>query len=345
MLLFRSIYSRKKHPLRISRGVIEGGTHLFIGYPSSGITGWGETVPGRSEGAETAEECRSQLESFWKDEYRSRSVYEIYRLGREQGLAPCVLAGLDTALWDHKAKVARMPLYRLLGLPFPSTPTSLTLGINSPEVVAERIPELVAGTGIGALKVKLGSPEGLEADRAMFAQVIESCRPFPGLKIRVDANGGWSVEDAARMMKYLASHGVEYVEQPLPEGLEDGLPQLYKDRPLPIYVDESCRFSEDIPALAATVDGVNLKLMKCGGITEALRIIATARSFGLSTMIGCMSESGIAISAAASISGIIDHIDLDSHLNLDPDPAEGSLLSAGVVIPSERPGHGAWLKD
>jgi L-alanine-DL-glutamate epimerase-like enolase superfamily enzyme len=113
---------------------------------------------------------------------------------------------------------------------------------------------------------------------------------------------------------------------------------------MPIFVDESCRFSPDVVKVADWVDGVNLKLMKCGGITEALRIVATARAHGLKTMIGCMSESSVAIAAGASIAALFDSIDLDSHLNLNPDPAEGASIVDGVVLPAERPGHGARLK-
>ncbi len=345
MLRFRSIYSRKRFPLRISRGIREGSTNLYVAWEKEGMTGWGEAIPGDSEGASTAEECESALSSFWKDEYSEISIFEVYQRGRDQGVPSCALAGLEMALWDHKAKKAGLALRELLGLPLPSSPTSVTIGINPPEVVAERIPILLNETGIGILKIKLGSTEGIEADQAMFEQVVESCKPWPQVRLRVDANGGWSVDEARSMMQYLAVKGVEFIEQPLKEGQEDGLRHLYPHRPLPIFVDESCRYSEQIPGFAAHVDGVNLKLMKCGGISEALRIIATARAHGLKTMIGCMSESSIGIAAALSISGIIDYIDLDSHLNLNPDPAVGCRLEQGIVLAETSPGHGAFLGD
>jgi muconate cycloisomerase len=135
------------------------------------------------------------------------------------------------------------------------------------------------------------------------------------------------------------------VEQPLVEGSEGELPRVFEGRPLPIFVDESCRFSSDVAKVAASVDGVNLKLMKCGGITEALRIVATARAHGLKTMIGCMSESSVAISAGAAMGALFDHIDLDSHLNLNPDPASGAPLVDGCLSPLEAPGHGAVIAD
>ena len=199
------------------------------------------------------------------------------------------------------------------------------------------------GTTVKSLKIKLGSPEGLSADKIMYEQVVESTKDY-NVKIRVDANGGWNVKDAKYMMRWLAERGVDYIEQPLKEGEENELEKIYNDRPLPIYLDESCRFSENIPKFASYVDGVNMKLMKCGGITEALRIISTAKTYGLKTMIGCMSESSVSIAAAASLTGGIDHIDLDSHYNLEPDPSSGAPMVDGITLPNNIPGHGAELK-
>jgi muconate cycloisomerase len=247
------------------------------------------------------------------------------------------------ALWDLLAKQAGLPLYRLLGLGSNVAPTSVTAGLNLPEVDRERVPELLCRTRAKSLKIKLGSPEGLDYDRAHFEACAECAKPF-GVKLRVDANGGWSVEGARQMIPYLANHGVDYVEQPLKEGQEDDLAHL-RGLPLPIFVDESCRFSSQIPRWAEEVDGINLKLMKCGGITEALRIVATARAFGLQTMIGCMGESSVAIAAGTAIGSLFDHIDLDSHLNLNPDPADGLQIVDGIVAPPERPGHGAELSS
>lgn len=163
------------------------------------------------------------------------------------------------------------------------------------------------------------------------------------VKLRVDANGGWTVDQARHMIRWLWERDVEYVEQPLAEGFEHLLPELFSGSRLPIFCDESCRTSDDVPLLADRADGVNLKLMKTGGITEALRLVATARAHHLQTMIGCMSESSVAIAAGASIGALFDHIDLDSHLNLNPDPAEGAPIIDGVIVPSDRPGHGAIL--
>ena len=222
----------------------------------------------------------------------------------------------DRALWDWKAKKANMSLQDLLGLPPTNVPTSLTVGINPPDIIKERVELILENPEVKALKIKLGSSEGIEYDKLIYSQVLESTKNL-NIAIRVDANGGWSLDEAKLMMKWLSDRKAEYIEQPLVEGDEDKLKFLFEGRPLPIFIDESCRFSEDVAEHYQYVDGVNLKLMKCGGITEALKILNVARSHGLKTMIGCMSESSVSISAGASITGIIDFVDLDSHYNLD----------------------------
>ena len=203
---------------------------------------------------------------------------------------------------------------------------------------------ILSNPDVRALKVKLGSPDGIEYDKLIYSQVIESTKKS-NVAIRVDANGGWSLDEAKLMMKWLAKRKAEYIEQPLVEGDEDKLKFLFEGRPLPIFIDESCRFAEDVANNFQYVDGVNLKLMKCGGITEALKILNVAKSHGLKTMIGCMSESSVSISAGASISGIIDYVDLDSHYNLEPDPSEGTSMINGVTMNGSLPGHGAKLKS
>ncbi len=341
-IAFRTIRLHKRFPLAISRGTSAGGENLFVSITHERITGWGEMAPGIRQGAPDAASGRAALSAFFTTGLDGLGIAEIYDRGRRNNVPPCALAALDVALWDWTARKAGMPLYRLLGMGKPRAPTSITIGICAPEVVRERIPLLLDGSGIRALKVKLGSPEGIEADQAMFAEVVESVRGYP-VSLRVDANGGWSVKQALVMMKWLAQRNVDYVEQPLEEGRERDLPALFKNRPLPVFVDESCRFAGDLPAWAHNVDGVNLKLMKCGGITEALRIIAVARAFRLKTMIGCMNESSLSISAAAAVTGAMDYVDLDSQLNLDPDPCTGARLVDGVVTPNELPGHGAEI--
>lgn len=340
---FRILELKKRYPLAISRGVSAGSRNVFVTVEDEGFIGLGEGAPGIGLEEDAPLRCRQQLEAFCSDDREDWSPAAVWRAAKEAGVEPAAMAALDIALWDLAAKKAGLPLYAFLGLENRSVPTSVTIGINPPQVIRERVPEILARTGAKFFKCKLGSPEGIEADQANFLASHEASSSF-GVGLRVDANGGWSLNDAKHMLAWLAEQGVDYVEQPLVEGAEDQLPELFANRPLPIYVDESCRWADDVAGLADRVDGVNLKLMKCGGITEALRIVAEARKYGLKTMIGCMSESSVAIGAGASIGARFDHIDLDSHLNLAPDPATGLEFVEGVVRCREVPGHGVELR-
>jgi len=342
IIKFHKVNLKKKFPLQISRGINSESQNVFIELIEDGITAWGESAPGKTEGASSAIQVEESLVKLIEEGIEGLSIYEVYQKGKELKTPPCALAALDIALWDLKAKKANLQLNDLLGIPKPSTPTSITVGINPPEVVKKRVELILKNKQVRALKIKLGSPNGIDYDKEIYSQVLESTKSSK-ISIRVDANGGWALDDAKEMIKWLSERNAEYIEQPLSEGNEDQLKFLFKGRSLPIFVDESCRFSEDVPRLANFVDGVNLKLMKCGGITEALRILNTARSFGLKTMIGCMSESSVSISAGASLTGIIDYVDLDSHYNLSPDPSSGAVMINGVTMTSNGDGHGANL--
>ena len=321
---------------------MSGSENLFVTVSDGGYVGLGELSPATGS-SWTADRGRSQLEKFAASAALDNPFDNDLAM-RAARIDPPAMAALDVALWDLLAKKAGQPLYRLLGLPRRSAPTSVTIGLNPPEVTRERVPDILRRTGAKCLKIKLGSPEGIDHDKAHFSAAAEAAAPF-GARLRVDANGGWSPDTAGTMIRWLWEREVEYVEQPLAEGLEGELPAVFAYRRVPIFVDESIRTSHDVPGIADRVDGVNLKLMKCGGITEALRIVATARAYGLQTMIGCMSESSVAIAAGAAIGALFDHIDLDSHLNLNPDPADGAPIVDGVITPTDRPGHGAQLLD
>ena len=340
---FHTVNLKKKFPLQISRGTHDKSQNLFVELVKDGITAWGESAPGKTEGASTAHEVEIHLKRLIDSKIESLSLYEIYQRAKELNVPACALAGMDIALWDWKAKKANMSLKDLLGLPSASVPTSITVGINPPEIVKERVELILKNPQVRALKIKLGSKEGIEYDKLIYSQVIESTKN-KDIAIRVDANGGWTLAEAKLMMKWLSERKAEYIEQPLVEGEEDKLKFLFEGRPLPIFIDESCRFAEDVANHYQYVDGVNLKLMKCGGITEALKILNVAKAHGLKTMIGCMSESSVSISAGASITGIIDYVDLDSHYNLDPDPSEGPSMVNGITMINSLPGHGAKLK-
>ena len=341
---FKRLKLTKLFPLAISRGISTGSENLYVFIEDGGFVGVGEAAWGTGYEESQAGKSEQELTEFARGGVlEGKAIWEAWHAMKEAQIDPPAMAAVDMALWDLFGKKCGQPLYRVWGLPNRSVPTSVTIGLNPPEVTRERVPKILEATKGKFLKIKLGFPEGADFDQAHFEAAREAARPFgPGL--RVDANGGWDVPTAKSMLKWLADRDVAYVEQPLVEGAEDGLPELFRDRPLPIFVDESCRFSTSIPNLAGKVDGINLKLMKCGGPTEALRMVATARAHGLETMIGCMSEASIAIGAGAHLGSLFDHIDLDSHLNLNPDPAEGLEFADGVVSPRDVPGHGVSLK-
>lgn len=336
---------KKRYPLRISRGLITENQNLWVVVEDGGLRGYGEMAPGGGIVAVTPERGAAELAGFAScltipsTNGDLPSIIELSDEGSRQ-LSPSVCAALDIALWDLQAKRAGMPLWRLLGLSRNLPPTSVTVGINPPEIQRERVPEILERTQATILKIKLGSPEGIDADKEAFLAILDALPRDRHWSIRVDANGGWSPANAQVMMRWLSAHKVEFVEQPLPVEQNDALPHLFQHRPLPLFVDESCQRSVDLPPLTGCIDGVVVKLMKAGGITEALRIVATARAHRLQTMIGCMGESSIGIAAGAAIASLCDKVDLDSHLNLLPDPARGISYQQGHIIPSTRFGHG-----
>tara|TARA_Y100000385_G_scaffold290913_1_gene366053 strand:+ start:632 stop:1666 length:1035 start_codon:yes stop_codon:yes gene_type:complete len=342
-LFSRIIQIKKRFPLTISRGTHTGSSNLFVVIDDGEHKGIGEMSPSKDPSDPNSEDCKNILNEFWKDINPKLGIKEIWQLAKDKNIAPYAIAALDIALWDLKGKKQNESIRTMLNMPLPSAPTSITLGIMSPEEVAIRIPLLFENQKFKSLKVKLGSPDGIEFDKAMFSQALESSKEFDVI-CRVDANGGWNLEQAKRMTEWLAERNVDYIEQPLAKGDEGNLKNLYKNRALPIYVDESCNYAEDIEEWHEYVDGVNIKLMKCGGITGAVEILESCKTHNLKSMIGCMGESSVSISAAAQISGVIQHIDLDSHLNLSPDPATGAELIDGILMPNDLPGHGAKLK-
>lgn len=331
----------KRHALTISRGTSAGSENLLVEIEQDGVIGIGEMAP-TSGGAvaETAAGAEAEILD-WRERLAAVAPWEIQRV--EELLAGsgghAARAALDIALHDWLGKRSGLPLWRLFGLDRDRIPpTSLTVGINPPDVIREVVPEILARTGARALKVKLGNPAGIDADRESFAAAQAAAGGH--VAWRVDANGGWSIEGAREMIAWLADRGVEFVEQPLARGRESELAALHPSSPLPIFADESVYLASDIPPIAPHIDGVNLKLMKCGGLREALRIIHTARAHGLKVMMGCMSESSLAITAASHLSPLADSLDLDSHLNLRDDPFLGAEYRDGRIIPNDLPGLG-----
>jgi L-Ala-D/L-Glu epimerase len=225
-----------------------------------------------------------------------------------------------------------MPVWRLWGLDPAAAPrSSFTIGIDSPEVMREKVRE---AAGYGILKIKVGTPR----DREVL-QMIRDLAPEKTL--RVDANTAWTAKEAISRIPMLEEFGVEFVEQPLhPDDLE-GLRLVRKRSRLPIIADESCKTAADVAKLVGAVDGVNIKLAKCGSLREAIRIVHAARAHGMSVMIGCMIESTLGIAAAVQITPLVDYADLDGAALLADDPFYGpGLESDGRLRFSDDPGLG-----
>jgi L-alanine-DL-glutamate epimerase-like enolase superfamily enzyme len=239
------------------------------------------------------------------------------------------------ALHDLAGRRLGVPLYRLLGIdPGAAPETSFTIGLAEPEVVVQKVREASA---YPILKVKMGSDD----DREVLAAVRDSTKS----RIRVDANEGWTPQGALDRLEWLARLGVELVEQPLPADRIEETRQLRRRSPLPFYADESVHRAADIPRLAGAFDGINIKLMKCGGLGEALRMVAVARALGMKVMLGCMIESSLGITAAAHVSPLVDTADLDGNLLIENDPFVGATVESGRIVLPDGPGLGVRELD
>ena len=244
-------------------------------------------------------------------------------------------AAIDMALFDLIGKRRELPVYRYLELSSEiQVPISYTIGIDSLEKMKEKTKRAL---GFKIYKIKVGFPGDIE--------IVKGIREVTDKKIRVDANGSWSREEAIRKINQLEELGVELVEQPLKADDFDGLEMVRKNTFLPIILDEPICTSQDIAQFVGLCDGINIKLMKCGGITEALKMIQLAKSLKLKVMLGCMIESSLGITAMAHLASLADYLDLDSHLLISNDPFEGVKLENGRLVLPQGVGLGVKRRD
>ena len=247
---------------------------------------------------------------------------------------PAARCAVDIACHDLAAKRLSLPLYRYWGLAPDAPRTSYTIGLDATERMGEKTVEAI-DAGFETLKVKLGTDRDLE--------IIETIREAaPDATVRVDANEAWRPNEAVRRIRELDALGVEFVEQPVPAGEPESLRFVHERSVLPIAADESCVTLADIPRVADRAAIANIKLMKCGGLREAKRMIAAARAHGLDVMLGCMIESNASIAAACHLAPLVEYVDLDGSLLLAEDPYEGISMPGGdpEVGDLDRPGTG-----
>jgi L-alanine-DL-glutamate epimerase-like enolase superfamily enzyme len=276
---------------------------------------------------------RVDLAQF-SDPMRVDEILE-YVDGIAPGCAPAK-AAVDIALHDWVGRRLGQPLHRLWGLNPDHTPwTTYTIGIDTPEVMQQKV-RAVEGQ-FKRLKVKVGTAD----DR----RNIEAIREVTDLPLMVDANQGWTDrEQALDHVQWLAERGVILVEQPLPKHALDDLAWLTERSPIPIVADESVQRLPDVVRLKGVVHGINIKLMKCTGLREARQMITVARALGLKVMLGCMTETSCAVSAAAQLAPLADWADLDGHLLIANNPFRGGVtVRDGRIILPDTPGVGVEL--
>jgi L-alanine-DL-glutamate epimerase-like enolase superfamily enzyme len=311
----------------ISRSSQDTAEVVQVEIEHDGVRGLGEAAP-IDRYDESAESALGYVEEhadlLGDDPFALEEILD--RLPRREFAAR---AALDAALHDLCGRLAGQPVWRLLGLPRAGPPTSWTVWLGDPDDMARRAED--AAASFKRLKLKLGAGDGLDVER------VRAVRGVTDLPLQVDVNEGWEEAEALESLPRLAELGVEYCEQPLPASAE----AVLKGRsPIPVYLDENCHTLPDVAECARLADGINIKLAKSGGIREAVRMVHAARALGLGVMLGCMVESGLAISAAAQIASLCDHVDLDGNLLLAEDPCPGVELVDGVQLPPSEPGLG-----
>lgn len=329
-------------PFQISRGTLESTSVTTVRISDGTHTGIGGAAPDSYYG-ETSETVQSLLPKLLGC---VDQIDDIHRLEEvEQTLNatvrnnPAAKAAISIAAHDLVCKQLDVPLYRYWGLsPEQAVPTSYTIGIDSPSAMAEQAAEAVK-KGFPILKVKLGTDQDKEIIRAIRDVA-------PDVRIRVDANEGWTPTEAINMSRFLTQHDIEFLEQPVPSDHPQALQTVYEHVSIPIAADESCRTLSDIPQIADACDIANLKLMKCGGLREAIRMIHTARAHGLEVMLGCMIESNASIAAACHLTPLLDYADLDGSLLLEDDLYDGIPIDRGHIQLAEHEyaGTGATRK-
>ena len=321
-----------KYPFKIARHEhFEIRTVLVRLRDADGMEGWGEATPQRFYG-ETPETVLAALEV-----YATVLPEDPFDLEEAERRFEATLAGnnsaraaLSTALHDLAGKRLGIPIHRMWGLDPARAPMStFTIGIDTAEIIRKKVLE---AEPYPILKIKLGSDRDME--------ILNTIRDVTRKELRVDANGGWDVKHAIRMLPVLEEYGVTVLEQPLPAGDLDGLAEIRRHARIPLIVDESCLTSADIPRVAGRVDGINIKLAKTGGLREAVRMIHIARAHHLMVMVGCMVESSIAITAAAQFTPLVDIVDLDGAALLAHDPYLGATIHGGQLRLPSGPGLG-----
>ncbi len=326
-----------KHPFKIAHGTRTSTPVVIIQLEHEGVTGYGEACmpPYLGEDHETVMAFLKKVQPFLealKDPFDMEYILQTIDSAANNNTA--AKASIDIALHDLNGKLKNQPCWQLLGADKNKTPyTTYTLGMDEPEVIRQKILE---GTGFKILKVKLNGVD----DR----KVINTIRKFTDKPIAVDVNQGWKTkEQALEMTEWLRGKNILFVEQAMPKNNYDDARWLFERSPLPLYADESVQRYTDIELVKDCYHGINIKLMKCTGMLEARKMILRARELNLKVLIGCMSETSCAVSAAAQLTPFADHADLDGPLLIKNNLFEGITFNDGKIVLKDLPGIGVKI--
>lgn len=325
-----------EHRFSISRGSIDCQSSLIVALEHDGLVGYGEASVNRFYGNTLTSMTRA-LETVSKSlglyvDQTPESVWPI--LHKRFSGDRFALSALDIAAHDLQGRRCRMPTWMQWKLDWHDVPrSSYTIGIDTIESMVAKLQQRAGWT---TYKIKLGTTNDLE--------IIKELRRHTAAIFRVDANCGWTAEQTIELSASLADLGVEFIEQPLsPEASEEEKQHVYQRSALPIIADEDCQVPQDVRRCARCYHGVNVKVNKCGGLTPALAMLRHARSLGLKTMVGCMVESSVGISAAAQLLPLLDYADLDGAVLLADQPVIGVNVDRGEIRQPTGHGCGAEL--
>ena len=327
-----------KNTWTIARNSSEFKENVIISVEKDGAYGWGEAAPN----IRYKEDSDATIRAIELFNQRAINIdlmqyHDVKKqIDKHISKQNCAKAAIDMAILDWVGKKMNMPVYKFLGLNPENSPiSSFSIGIDTPEKMQQKIYE---NKFMPIYKIKLGA----ENDR----DIITAIREVTDKPIRVDANEGWKDKEfALEQIKWLADMGVELVEQPMPSVMLKESIWLKENSPLPIFADESVMRAEDIAIIARAFDGINIKLMKAGGILEAIKMINIANSLNLKVMLGCMIETSLAITAAAQIAPMVDYLDIDGNLLIINDPYIGVENNNGKIIYNDLPGLGIRERD
>ncbi len=324
-----------RHPFTISKGTKTHQPTFIVELEFMGIRGYGEApaisyynIPVEKM-AEDLERKKIFVEKFAFSD-PERYWHYLHHLFPAN---PFLVCALDMAGWDIYGKLKRKQLFQLWGLDTSTAPlTDFTIGIDSIENMVAKMKE----KPWPVYKIKVGVEDDIK--------MVTELRKHTDAIFRVDANAGWTLEQALQKIPLLNDLGVEFVEQPLAKDDWDGMKILFEQSSLPLMADESCVFESDIEKCHRHFHGINIKLTKCSGITPARRMITRAKELGLKVMIGCMNESSVGTAAIAQLAPMLDYVDMDGPLLLAEDIASGVKFENGKIRYTDSPGLGIEIE-